>query len=260
MKSQNTLKNTGQGAVENGEAISPFVIFQMPITKIREAVTANLGEKMSAVEDLQWAFACNPAGGGTAWALQNLDGEKTGDGALRHYSWLARYEIVLERTDGLIQEGNAPPDCASVDACVGVGKPGGDCGACRFAQFGSGPNGEGQACKQVRQLFFLRQENVLPEIVNLPPSSLKPVRQYLMRLAARALPCYSLITRIGLERAQNPRGITYSRATFTAGDSLLPDESERAKAYATMLKPFLASVPFSSQFLKDHLAEAGEII
>jgi hypothetical protein len=255
MKSQNTLKNTGQGAVENGEAISPFVIFQMPITKIREAVTANLGEKMSAV-DLQGIRV--PAGGGTAWALQNLDGEKT---EMELYGIIvgwrdtrSYWSVPMDQS-----EGNAPPDCASVDACVGVGKPGGDCGACRFAQFGSGPNGEAQACKQVRQLFFLRQENVLPEIVNLPPSSLKPVRQYLMRLAARALPCYSLITRIGLERAQNPRGITYSRATFTVGDSLLPDESERAKAYATMLKPFLASVP-SALTLKDHLAEAGEII
>jgi hypothetical protein len=255
MKNQDVTKNKNQDVVRNGGAMSPFVIIQMPIVQIREAVQVNLGEKMSA-GDLQVIRL--PAGGGTAWTLQNLEGEKTEKelyGIIVGWRDTRSYwSVPMDQSDG-----NAPPDCASVDACVGVGKPGGDCRTCRFAQFGSGPNGEGQACKLMRQLLFLRQENVLPEIVNLPPSSLKPVRQYLARLTARALTCYGLITRIGLERAQNLRGIIYSRTIFTAGDLLSPEESELAKAYATMLKPFLASVP-SALTLKDHLPEAGEII
>jgi hypothetical protein len=255
MTNQDTAENKNPDVTKNGVAISPFVIFQMLIAQIREVVTANLGEKMSAA-DLQ-GIRVTP-GGGTAWALQSLAGEKTEKelcGIIVGWRDTRSYwNLPMDQSDG-----NAPPDCASVDARVGIGKPGGACRDCRFSQFGSSPNSEGQACKLVRQLFILRQENVLPEILNLPPSSLKPARQYLARLAAIALPCYGLISRIGLERAQNLRGITYSRATFTAGDLLSPDEFERAKAFATMLKPLLESAP-STLTLKDHRAEAGEII
>ena len=156
-------------------------------------------------------------------------------------------------------DANSPPNCSSLDAYTGIGEPGGNCRSCRYAQFGTGANGEGQACKLVRQLFFLRQDAVLPVAVNLPPSSLKPVRQYFMRLVARGLPCYSLITKIGLEKTQNARSIVYSRATFTAGDQLSAEQTERVKAYADLLKPLLASM-LSVPTLKGHLAEGGEIV
>jgi hypothetical protein len=240
-----------QEIIRKDVPISPFVIYEMPIVQIREAVMTNLGETMTVVDFERIKI---PAGGGTAWTLQTLDGEKFEKeltGIL--VGWRdtrAYWKVPMEQSDG-----NAPPNCSSIDARTGIGEPGGDCRRCQFAQFGTGANGEGQACKQVRQLFLLRQENVLPEIVNLPPSSLTPVREYFRRLSARALPCYSVITRIGLEKAQNPRGITYSKATFTAGEQLSPDQVERA--YAAMLKPFVESI--SAPTLKDHLAE-GEVV
>jgi hypothetical protein len=229
--------------VKQETAVSPFVIFNTPIAEIKDAVAANFGDNGLTVSDFERVKI--PTGGGTAWTIQGLDGE----------------EMVKELTGIIVAwrdtraywsksmeqgEGNTPPDCYSLNARTGVGKPGGDCHKCPFAQFGSDPRGEGQACKLVRQLFFLRGENLLPEIVNLPPSSIKPARQFFMRLASKAVPCYSLVTRIGLEKTKNAQGIVYSRAAFTSGGRLTPEQATRAKEYAAMLQPLLESAPLGT--------------
>ena len=237
-------------------AISPFVVFQMPVEEIRAAVAANLGDTTVNASDFERIKI--PAGGGTAWTLQTLDGEeieKELSGII--VAWRdtrAYWSVPMEQSDG-----NMPPDCYSLYARTGVGKPGGDCHKCPFAQFGSGAKGEGQACKLVRQLFFIREENLLPEIVSLPPSSIKPARQFFMRLASKAVPCYSIITRIGLEKTRNAQGIVYSRATFASGGRLTPEQADRVKEYAAMLKPFLESAP-SAPTVTDVQHTEGEVI
>ena len=80
-----------------------------------------------------------------------------------------------------------------------------------------------------------------------------------MRLASKAVPCYSLITKIGLEKTKNAQGIVYSRATFTSGGRLSADQAARIKEYAAMLKPFLESAP-SAPTAKDVQHGEGEII
>jgi len=56
------------------EAASPFVVFQMPVSEIRDAVAANLGGNGMSTTDFERIKI--PAGGGTAWTLQSLDGEE----------------------------------------------------------------------------------------------------------------------------------------------------------------------------------------
>jgi hypothetical protein len=241
---------------EKETAISPFVVFQTPVAEIRDAVAANLGDNGMSASDFERIKI--PAGGGTAWTIQGLDGEEM----LKELSGIivawrdtrAYWSVPMEQSDG-----NMPPDCYSLDARAGTGKPGGNCLKCSLAEFGSDPKGEGQACKLVRQLFFLQQENLLPEIVSLPPSSLKPARQYFMRLASKAVPCYSLITKIGLEKTKNAQSIVYSRATFTSGGRLTPEQTARVKEYAAMLQPFLESAPLIPT-AKDVQNNDGEVI
>jgi len=241
---------------EKETAISPFVVFKTPLAEIREAVTANLGDDSASVSDLERIKI--PAGGGTAWAIQGLDGEEL----LKELAGIivawrdtrAYWSVPMEQSDG-----NMPPDCHSLDARTGDGKPGGSCLACPFARFGSDQRGEGQACKLVRQLFFLREENMLPEVVSLPPSSLKPARQFFMRLASKAVPCYSLITKIGLEKTKNAQGIVYSRAAFTSGGRLTPEQAARMKEYAKMIEPYLKAAPaIPSQ--KEVVEPQGEVV
>ena len=218
----------------------PFVILNTEIAVIREAMEANVGDAGLNAGDFERIKI--PAGGGTAWTIQTLDGEellKELTGII--ISWRdtrAYWSVPMEESDG-----NMPPDCYSLDARTGEGKPGGDCHKCPLAQFGSDPRGEGQACKLIRQLFLIREGNMLPEIVSLPPSSVKPGRQYFMRLASKGIPCYSVVTKIGLEKTKNGQGIAYAKAILTSGGRLLPEQAQRAKDYAAMIEPFLKSTP-----------------
>jgi hypothetical protein len=219
---------------------SPFVILNADIAVIREAMKTNVGEAGLSAGDLERIKV--PAGGGTAWTIQTLDGEEL----LKELvgiiiSWRdtrAHWSVPMEESDG-----NMPPDCYSLDARIGEGKPGGDCHKCPLAQFGSDPKGEGQACKLIRQLFLIREGNMLPEIVSLPPSSVKPARQYFLRLASKGVPTYGVVTKIGLEKTKNGQGIAYAKATLTSGGRLPPEQAQRAKDYAAMIEPFLKSTP-----------------
>jgi hypothetical protein len=236
---------------------SPFVIFHTELAEIREAVITNVGESGLTAGDFERIKV--PAGGGTAWSVQGLDGEemiKELAGII--IAWRdtrAYWSVPMEESDG-----NMPPDCYSMDARTGIGKPGGDCHKCPLAQFGSDAKGEGQACKLIRQLFLIREDNLLPEIVNLPPSSVKPARQYFLRLASKGAPCYSVITKLSLEKAKNAQGIVYAKAVLTSGGRLTSEQAQLAKQYATMIDPFLKSTPAIPS--ADDLAEpaAGEVV
>ena len=80
-----------------------------------------------------------------------------------------------------------------------------------------------------------------------------------MRLASKATPCYSLVTKIGLEKTKNGQGIVYSKAVFTSGGRLTPEQTARVKEYAAMIQPFLASAP-SAPSAKDIHSSEGEVI
>jgi hypothetical protein len=227
--------------IKKETAISPFVIFTTKIADIRETMDINVGDSGLTVGDFERIKV--PAGGGTAWTIQTLDGEqmvKELSGIV--VAWRdtrAYWSVPIEES-----EGNMPPNCYSLDARTGIGKPGGNCHTCPFAEFGS--DGEGQACKLVRQLFLVRENNLLPEVVHLPPTSIKPARQYFLRLASRGVPCYTVVTNIGLEKTKNSQGIVYSRATLTSGGRLTPEQAARTKEYALMIEPFLKATPVTA--------------
>ncbi len=236
--------------------ITPFVIFRTELADIRDAMTANVGDTGLTAGDFERIKI--PAGGGTAWTLNGIDGEemtKELDGII--IAWRdtrAYWSVPMDHSDG-----SMPPDCYSMDARTGSGRPGGDCHKCPLAQFGSDPKGEGQACKLIRQLFLIREDNLLPEIVNLPPSSIKPARQYFLRLASKGIACYSIITKLTLEKAKNGQGIVYSKAALTSAGRLTPEQAQRAKQYAAMIEPFLKATPApTSRDLGD--AAEGEVI
>ncbi len=240
--------------VNKDQMITPFVIFNTQLTEIRQAMQANIGDSGVSAGDFEQIKL--PAGGGTAWTVPGLDGEETvkeiGGIIVAWRDTRAYWRRSMEESDG-----SSPPDCASADARTGIGVPGGNCVQCQFAQFGSDSRG-GQACKLVRQLFVVREGNMLPEIVNLPPTSVKPARQYLMRLASKGIPCYGVVTKIGLEKTKSTQGIVYSRATLRSEGRLPSDQVQKAKQYADMIVPFLQSVPSCST--SPSVPAEGEII
>lgn len=163
-----------------------------------------------------------PAGGGQRWQMAD-------DDVLKELTGVVVYQVMGRSFwNTAIDEGGGgnPPDCFSPDGVHGYGLPdparpevvsdesGADaflCETCPNAQFGSAAKGRGQACKQVRVVYLLRPGEMLPTIVRVPPTSLKAMKRYLMRLGSRGLRYFEAVTSLGLEKATNQDKVDYSR-------------------------------------------------
>jgi len=176
--------------------------------------------------------------GAALWLIPSLEGDETTskiDGVIVY----SRDERVYYASK---DAGNVPPDCSSVDAVTGIARPGinagGACALCPLAKWESAQDGAGQACKQVKQLFFLRGDSMFPEVVSLPPTSVKAARQFLVKLTTQGIPYYGALVAIELEKVQNAAGKPYGRALMKFLRRLTPDEQQRAVEFHQMCGQF----------------------
>lgn len=171
-----------------------------------ECLVENMGVGGIGTFDLQKIKI--PSGGGIAWCYEDLEGEQISKditGMIIHFQDLRCY------WEAEFNGENQPPDCASVDCVTGQGNPGGLCSSCPFSQFGTGKNESGQACKQIRRLFVLMQGSMLPVRIDIPPTSLKPMKKYFMGLISKGIRFYGAVTRLTLVKDKNGDGVEFSR-------------------------------------------------
>ena len=116
--------------------------------------------------------------------------------------------------EGSEYDDSATPLCSSVDGKQGIGEPGGSCASCALNQFGSAAEGNGKACKNMRVLYLLRSGEFMPLQVTLPPTSLKPFREFMNQsFLLRRRATYGSVVQIGLKKMNNGKD-DYSVATF----------------------------------------------
>lgn len=210
--------------------------------ELRQVLADNLGPRGIRPLDLDRVRV--PAGGGLTWLVPSLSGDeeaKAIEGIVIYWKEPRAYWQT-----GLDQGGGGtPPDCSSDDGIIGVGTPGGYCASCPSAEWGSSPKGaRGQACKQMRFIFLIRPDDMLPLLLVAPPTSIKAISKYFLRLVGKGYPHYGVVSRFTLERAQNATGIAYSRITASLMPNGILDEPTRAavKAYADAIIPALRFV------------------
>lgn len=204
-----------------------FAVLQQSSERVQEVLAANLGNQQLGQFDFDRVRV--PAGGGSRWTIPSLTGE-TEEAEITGIVVYARDQRAYWQTAFDDGGGGQPPDCSSDDLITGIGEPGGSCHTCPYAQFGSS-NGRGQACKQIRLLFVLREHDVLPVVVVVPPTSLGPMKKYFVRLASQMKPYYGVITRLVLEKATNATGIKYSRILPNCVDILDEETTARIAEY-----------------------------
>jgi hypothetical protein len=226
------------------------------LAKVSEAPKALTLAREEAVA-VQEAFAINIASGAVSefdlprikimsgaafWLIPKLEGDETAPSIEGVIVFARDTRAYYASKDA----GNVPPDCSSSDAITGVCKPGinlgGDCAKCPMAQYGSAVDGDGQACKQVKQLFMLRGESMFPEVVSLPPTSVKNARQFFLKLASQGVPYFHALVQIPLEKAQNGAGQTYGKASLKFVRRLSSDEAQRAVEFHELSKSFAGRV------------------
>lgn len=209
--------------------------------EIAEIIEENLGGAEIQPNDLPRVKI--PAGGATTWQIDTPEGPvstPTLAGVLVKFQNIRGYWKSRKVT-------GSPPDCSSQDMRVGVGDPGGACKTCPLAQFGSAPpaDGEdesrGQACKQRELWFLLREGDLLPLVVSLPPTSLKAARQYRTNLTSANTRLTQVITELTLEARSGPEG-PYSVVVPKLSARLTDEYAVLAREYAKQMREMLTSV------------------
>jgi len=204
--------------------------------EVQETFAENIGDGTITEFDLP-RIKVNP---GTAlWLIPAVEGDQTSpfvEGVIVH----ARNTRAYYKSK---DAGNVPPDCSSRDGVTGTGSPGGKCADCPLAEWDSAPDGgAGQACKASKQLFMLRGDSMFLEVVSLPPTSLKVIRQFFLKLGTQGVRYHQAIIRIDLEKAQNAQGKPYGKASMKFIRKLTPDEIARAEDFRSLAQSISASV------------------
>jgi len=109
----------------------------------------------------------------------------------------------------------------------------GDCRTCPLAQWGA--NNTPPACKERRELFILREGDMFPMVLSIPPSSLKVWKEYVRPLGFQGLPHWMAITRFKLQTATNPNGDPYAQLKLEFVGKVDPNQKEVLKQYREAL-------------------------
>lgn len=200
-----------------------------------------------------------PAGGVTAWEIEDLTGtrvEQNLDVIIlairgRQKAW---WSTSME--DG---GGGTPPTCASTDGTHGHGvnsmdadaSPGTHaCAECAWNRFGSARGaGNGKDCKDHSLLFCFQQGSRIPSLLVVPATSLKALQGYVLKLIDAGKRMETVVTRLGLKKAQSQSGITYS--TLDLGWQSDIDE-EGAAQMVEVSREFLARLEGFDAFAADN--------
>ena len=189
-----------------------------------DVVRENMAAEEFSAADLDRVSV--PAGGSTMWEVNTPEGIQN----------VAEFKgVIVLATKGrsywsaAFGSGEAtPPDCASYDCVTGIGEPGGDCATCPFNQFGSA---NGKACREKRTLFILQDGELLPTILNVPPSSIKALKSYMLRLTKSGTPLSGCVTAFSLSRAVSKSNIKYSSVNFQMAEKLDPARRAAVQDY-----------------------------
>jgi len=206
------------------------------------AITAAMKENVGEVGLFDLTAIKFPSGGGTTWEVETLEEalaeKKLEVVILAAQDARAYYEAGLDESGG-----GTPPDCSSPDGITGHGTPGGSCDACPFSQWGSGDDGRGKRCAQRKQALVLTKHSNLPYLLSVPPTSLKPLRQYMLALTGQGLPYYGVVTELSLVKAVSGGGVEYAQLVCKFLRPLTPEEREVADPYRAALQGLLTQLP-----------------
>lgn len=219
------------------EAAALAVIENFELPALSDDVGQALAEEMEGLQ-LSFPRIKIPSGGGLAFEVpgddpENPDAEKEIVGVIVDHHPVNAY--WQDKYSGA----NNPPDCASMDGKIGVDQDGNrkPCNSCPMNEWGTAEDGRGKACKNMHRVYILREGEMLPLLLTLPPTSLKNLSDYLgLRVITKGLRSYGVITKVSLKKAQNAGGINYSQAVFALAGKLAPAQVKAMAEYSKGIK------------------------
>jgi len=223
-------------------AVSSMPVLLLEPNQVAEVISENLQGVQASMNDLDKIKV--PGADSAMFTVQTLDGPK-GMGVIEGIVCMVSMSRAFWMSD---EGGNTPPDCSSENLIHGSGRRGEndehdgphDCASCPMNQFGSamkdGKAQAGKACGERAHIAFLMGEGFLPNVVQVPSTSLAAWRKYLVRLSSFGKKYTAVVTSIGLVPKKSRGGKGYCELTFGSAGLLPPQAIERVAAYAKLLE------------------------
>lgn len=219
-----------------------FALAKSSGANIQEVIRDNTGG--GEVDRFDLVNVKVPGAGGTTWEIPTVSGKPKATQEIEGVviAMQTNRAFWLEGYDD--SGGGTPPDCVSVDGINGNGiteengKPGvSDCAKCPHNSFGTAAKGEGKACKEMRVMFILQPDGLLPIVVSAPPGSLKNMKTYGLGLASEAMKISHVMTGLGLEKKTSKGNKPYACITPRMLRKLTEDEIKAVSEYSKAFKP-----------------------
>ena len=220
------------------ESVQHLPVLTQDLGQIKSMLAKNMGAANLTAADLDKIKV--PSGDIPLWMVQTLEGPK-GLEALEGVIAMVSMGRGYWQSD---EVGNTPPDCSSENTIVGYGRRGAldthdgphDCASCIMNQFGTatkdGKAGAGKACNERAHLFLLTGQGYLPQVVQVPATSLGGWRKFIARLSSFGKPFSAVVVKMTLAPKKNKGGTSYMEIVFNSISVLPPEACSRVEAYA----------------------------
>jgi hypothetical protein len=249
----------------------PALLPDMGIETLSEVLAENIGEGGLSLRNL--VRVPMPSAGSTTWEIPNplaTDGkpEITQEIVGTWAFWQSARVYWIPTDNGELT--GEPPDCSSADGKVPVPgglyaadgenahrNPGGKCSTCPLSRFGSSTKGSGKApaCAERKLLFINRPGELLPLYISAPPTSLDPLKAFMIPLSMKYMMHYSaFVFALALTR-QEKGGQKFATLTPRLV-GVLEGALSRAKGWAEPDSPAARALAFSKGF-ENLLGEQG---
>ncbi len=222
-----------------------FALAVTDLSELQEVMQENMGEGIP----FRFERIKIPSGGSLAWQIPSEDGGKPTIAEAIEGVIIDHHPINAYWKGKYTGEKNHP-DCSSADAITGIdqsGKPH-PCAICPKNQFGSAPPDEqgreskGKACKNIRRIYLIRENEIFPMLIPLPPGSLENFNDYIRRLTGKVKKVTAVKTKIALDEATSGGGITFSKAVFSRAGDLDKESAKNMAELAKYMKPHLRQI------------------
>jgi hypothetical protein len=211
---------------------------------------AELQDELADLDD-ERGITCRmikiPAGGGVAYEVQGDD-----DDEVDYKKEIVGVIVFTHRMNGYWPGGfgsgeaeDKIPFCSSMDGKTGLTRENGElhnCDACPMNQFGTasdskGAQAKGKACKNMRRLYLMMDNDPNVYLLAVPPTSIREVnRQLAQIMGSKGIPYTSLIVSLRLEKAINAGGIAYSKVVIEKKGLLPAAAASDAKEMRRQIK------------------------
>ena len=135
--------------------------------------------------------------------------------------------IVLfkQKVRGCWEEGNKIPLCSSFDALEGIDANNNKrkCVSCPQNAWGSGKDGKGKECKEMRRIFLMTKEIALPIQVSFPPTSISEIDNFFSARITNRISDIQKEVKFTLAKKES-HGYTFASAVLKNGDDVPPKD------------------------------------